>query len=91
MRIFRKRLAWLAALSALAAAGVAALPVASQATTAASVTLSAGSLAFINSTPAATVTFPATTLNGTNQAVTFQPAADPVASPMSNASVPVTA
>ena len=70
MRIFRKRLAWLAALTALAAAGVAALPVASQATTAASVTLSAGSLAFINSTPAATVTFPTTTLNGTNQSVT---------------------
>jgi hypothetical protein len=70
MHIFRKRLAWRAALSALAAAGVAALPAASQATTAASVTLSAGSLAFINSTPAATVTFPTTTLNGTNQTVT---------------------
>jgi hypothetical protein len=33
------------------------------------VTLTAGSLAFINSTPAATITFPATTLNGANQTV----------------------
>jgi hypothetical protein len=32
--------------------------------------LSAGSLAFINSTPAGTITFPTTTLNGTNQNVT---------------------
>ncbi len=31
--------------------------------------LKAGGLAFINSTPAATITFPTTTLNGTNQTV----------------------
>ena len=63
----RKRLLSLAALSVLATAAVAALPAASQATTAASVTLSAGSLAFINGTPAVTISFPAATLDGTNQ------------------------
>jgi hypothetical protein len=46
------------------------LPAVSQGATTASVTLTAGSLAFINSTPASTVTFPATTLNGTNQNIT---------------------
>jgi len=70
MSIAKKHLIRLVALAAVATAGAAALPVASQATTAASVTLSAGSLAFINSTPAATLTFPTTTLNGTNQTVT---------------------
>jgi hypothetical protein len=70
MDILRKRLMCLLALSALASAGVASLPVASQATTAASVTLKAGELKFINSTPAATITFPTTTLNGTSQTIT---------------------
>jgi hypothetical protein len=70
MNTLRKRVVWLVALSALASAGVAAVPVASQATTAASVTLKAGELKFINSTPAATITFPTTTLNGTNQNIT---------------------
>src|SRR5208283_602404 len=70
MGILRKRLVWLAALSALSAAYLTALPVAAQATTAASVTLKAGELKFINSTPAPTITFPLTTLNGTNQTIT---------------------
>jgi hypothetical protein len=70
MKIVRKRFLGLAACAALAIAGVALLPAASQATTAASVTLSAGSLSFLNSTPATTITFPATTLNGTNQSIT---------------------
>jgi hypothetical protein len=70
MNISRKRFVGLAACSALAIAGVAVVPAASQATTAASVTLSAGTLSFINSTPAASITFPATTLNGTNQSIT---------------------
>lgn len=65
-----------ATLSAIAAASFAVLPVAANATTAASETLSAGSLAFINSTPAATLTFPTTTLNGTNQTVTAPLALD---------------
>jgi hypothetical protein len=63
-------LACLATISALSTAALAALPAVSQAATTASVTLTAGSLAFINSTPAANITFPATTLNGTQQAVT---------------------
>ena len=70
MDIVRKRWRWLGAVCALAGVGVFALPAASQGATTASVTLSAGSLAFINSTPAATLTFPATTLNGTNQTIT---------------------
>jgi hypothetical protein len=53
-------------------AGVAvALPAAAQgAATTASVMLHAGSLAFVNVTPTTTLSFPATTLNGTNQTVT---------------------
>lgn len=71
MRPIKKRLRWIAALTLLASgAAAASIPVVSQASTAASVTLSGGSLAFINSTPAATLTFPATTLNGTNQNIT---------------------
>jgi hypothetical protein len=70
MGILRKLLVWLAALWALATAGVAAVPIASQASTAASLTVSAGSLALINATPPATITFPTTMLNGTDQAVT---------------------
>ncbi len=70
MTIVRKRWRWLGVICALAGAGVAALPSVSQGATTASVTLSAGSLAFINSTPAGTITFPTTTLNGTNQNVT---------------------
>jgi len=57
-------------LCALASTAALLLPTASHAATAASVTLTGGSLAFINSTPAASLTFPGTTLNGTNQAVT---------------------
>ena len=57
-------------LAVLATTALAALPIAALASTNASVTLSAGSAAFINSTPAGTITFPATTLNGTNQTVT---------------------
>jgi len=58
-------------LGALALAGAAsALPAAAQgAATTASVTLHSGSLAFVNTTPATTLSFPATTLNGTNQTV----------------------
>jgi len=74
--IVRKRLAWLAALAAIATAAVAALPFASQAATAASVTLSPGSFALINGTPAAAISFPAATLNGTSQAVTDPLAVD---------------
>jgi WxL domain surface cell wall-binding len=70
MNFPRKRFLTLAACSALAITGAALVPVASQAATAASVTLSAGALSFINSTPAATLTFPTTTLNGTNQSIT---------------------
>jgi hypothetical protein len=57
---------------ALALAGAAAaLPAAAQgAATTASVTLHAGSLAFVDVTPANTLSFPTTTLNGTNQTVT---------------------
>jgi WxL domain surface cell wall-binding len=65
-----KHLSCLAAVSALATAGLSVLPGASQAATTASVTLSGGSLAFLNSTPAATLTFPATTLNAANQTIT---------------------
>jgi hypothetical protein len=56
----------------LAAFGLEALlPLAaSAAATLASVTLNAGTLAFINGTPAATVAFPSVTLNGTDQTVT---------------------
>ena len=64
------RLRRLAALTLVAGAGALAVPVVSQASTAASVTLTAGSLSFINSTPATSLTFPGTTLNGTNQTVT---------------------
>lgn len=67
MRISKPRLL---ALATLAATGAMALPAVTQGATTASVTLSGGSLAFINSTPAATLTFPATTLNGTNQTIT---------------------
>ncbi|MGA3362757.1 MAG: hypothetical protein ABSD82_12095 [Solirubrobacteraceae bacterium] len=70
MDIVRKRWRWLGVVLALAGAGLIALPAASQGATTASVTLSAGSLAFINSTPATTITFPTTTLNGTNQSIT---------------------
>ncbi len=74
MRIVRmRRRWWLGAVCALGLAGgaaVAVLPAASQAATTASVTLSAGALAFINSTPAATLTFPTTTLNGANRTIT---------------------
>ena len=73
MEIVRKRWRRMCAACALGAAmsvAFAVLPAASQGATTASVTLSAGSLAFINSTPAATVTFPTTTLNGTNQNIT---------------------
>jgi WxL domain surface cell wall-binding len=70
MHIVRTRWRCLGVLCALASAGLVALPAASQGATTASVTLSAGSLAFINSTPATTITFPATTLNGTNQTIT---------------------
>jgi hypothetical protein len=70
MDIVRKRWGRLGVLCALAGVGIVALPAASQGATTASVTLSAGSLAFINSTPAATITFPTTTLNGTNQSIT---------------------
>jgi len=70
MKIARKHFIGLAACAALAITGVALVPAASQATTAASVTLSAGSLSFLNSTPATSITFPATALNGTNQSVT---------------------
>lgn len=69
---FRKHrtFCWVA-VSALAAAGAAVMPaVAQAASTAASETVSAGSLSFINSTPAATITFPGTTLTGANQTVT---------------------
>ncbi|MDQ8045940.1 MAG: WxL domain-containing protein [Solirubrobacteraceae bacterium] len=48
---------------------------ASAATSAASETITGGSLAFINSTPAA-VTFPGTTLNGTDQTATQTQALD---------------
>jgi hypothetical protein len=49
----------------------AALPAAARgAATTASVTLHGGSLAFVNVTPTTTLSFPATTLNGTNQNVT---------------------
>ena len=53
-------------------AGVAAeLPAAAQgAATTASVTVHPGILAFVNVTPTTTLSFPATTLNGTNQTVT---------------------
>lgn len=66
----RKRVTWLAAVCALASAGIASLPLTAQASTAASVTLSSGTLSFINSTPAATLTFPTTALNGANQTIT---------------------
>jgi hypothetical protein len=58
-------------LGAFALAGAATvLPATAQgAATTASVTLQSGSLAFVNVTPATTVSFPATTLNGTNQSV----------------------
>lgn len=69
-RTLRRSLAFLAAIFTLVTIGLGQFPTASQASTTASVTLSAGSLAFINSTPAASITFPATTLNGTNQTVT---------------------
>ncbi|MGD1051855.1 MAG: hypothetical protein ABR947_12380 [Solirubrobacteraceae bacterium] len=61
----------LACLGALMLAGAAAtLPAAAQgAATTASVTLQSGSLAFVDVTPATTLNFPATTLNGTNQSV----------------------
>jgi hypothetical protein len=42
----------------------------------ASATLSAGSLAFINGTPATTISFPPATLNGTSQTVTARLAFD---------------
>src|ERR1700690_3336918 len=73
MEIVRTRWRRMCAACALGAAmsiAFAALPAASPGATTASVTLSAGSLAFINSTPAATITFPTTTLNGTNQSIT---------------------
>jgi hypothetical protein len=69
---FTRAARWAVALSlALAAAPAAA----SAATSAASETVTAGSLTFINSTPAA-VTFPGTTLNGTDQTVTQTQALD---------------
>jgi putative surface cell wall-binding protein len=70
MGIGRKRLLSLAALAAVATAAVAALPGASRATTAASVTLSAGGFALVNGAPAAAISFPTATLDGTNQTVT---------------------
>jgi len=70
MGIVRARLLPLAAASTLAAAAVVALPVRSQATTVASVMLSGGRLAFIANAPAATISFPTATLNGTNQSIT---------------------
>jgi len=70
LRPDRKRRLTLATLVAVAAAVSITLPGAALAATTASVTLSAGSSSFINSTPAATVTFPATILNGTQQSVT---------------------
>jgi hypothetical protein len=70
MGIVTERLLPLAAASTLAAAAVVALPVGSQAATAASVTLSGGRLAFIDNAPAATVRFRAATLSGTNRSIT---------------------
>jgi hypothetical protein len=69
MQFVKPRLRWVSAVAVAAALSTVGAAAAHGATTA-SVTLSAGSLAFINSTPAASLTFPATTLNGTNQAVT---------------------
>jgi len=61
--------AWVPLVFALA--GSALLPGSSQAAvTTASVTLHGGGLSFVNGTPASTLSFPATTLNGTNQTVT---------------------
>jgi hypothetical protein len=61
--------AW--ALTVLALAGSALLPSTSQAAvTTASVMLHGGGLSFVNGTPASTLSFPATTLNGTNQTIT---------------------
>jgi hypothetical protein len=74
--IMRKRLSWLAALATIATAAAAALPFASQATTVASVTLSAGGFALINGTPAATISFTTVTLNGASQTVTAPLAVD---------------
>jgi hypothetical protein len=65
----------LALAAAFAATLSAALPGPALATTA-SVALNAGGASFINSTPAATVTFPATTLNGTAQSVSATLALD---------------
>lgn len=76
MGIVRTRLVWLVALAAIATATVAALPFASQAATAASVTVSAGGFALLNGTPAAAISFPPATLNGTSQAVTDPLAVD---------------
>jgi hypothetical protein len=76
MRTVGKGLLWLAAVSLLASAAVGALPFSSAAATVASVTLSAGSLAFINGTPATTISFPPATLNGTSQTVTARVAFD---------------
>jgi hypothetical protein len=66
----RTRSAWLAALAAIATAAGAALPLASQAATSASVTLRSGNFAMINGTPAAAINFPTATLNGISQTVT---------------------
>src|ERR1039458_9982568 len=69
MRTVGKGLLCLAAVSLLASAAVGALPFSSAAATVASATLSAGSLAFINGTPATTISFPPATRNGTSQTV----------------------
>jgi len=66
---------WALAALAFAAAAVVPSPCAAAVTTA-SVMLNAGSLAFVNGTPAATLHFPTTTLNGANQTVSASLAFD---------------
>lgn len=61
----------LRALTAVAIAAAVVLPASAQAaTTSASVMLQGGALAFVGGTPAATLTFPTTTLNGADRTLT---------------------
>ena len=65
----RTRLGVGATVSALVIAGATATPGPAHASTVASVTVAAGTLSFISGTPSTTITFPTTTLNGTNQTI----------------------